>query len=1022
MKAADVVDQLGYNSGNWLTPERSEPAPPHLWHLSQQDYVLGSYVFKTSPNTDSILPVRPAVHVATAVDERDARKIHREMWNLSTAPFLLLILPNQVRVYSGFKFDSTAPSECIVTANLTAADISRKLHEFYASEIDSGRIWRTQAQNLSPERRVDQCLLRNLKQLGDHLVDTEGLDTSVAHALIGKYIYIKYLVDRGILSRRWLRDHRISLDEVLGRDASLKGLRLLIEALEHRFNGRIFPLDFDESSVPDDAAVAYVASVFRGDDAISGQLALDFQAYDFSFIPVETLSSIYEQFLRREGKGKEKGAVYTREFLADYVLCELNSVKPLQRGMKVLDAACGSGVFLVLAYRRLIELELGKRRRRFLPPERLGQILKDSIFGVEVILDACYVTEFSLILTLLSYVDPPDLDKNESFQFPDLHNKNIFNCDFFDDSSIFWKRQQKFNWIVGNPSWSKLHAETAADEQPNAWNWIKKNEELKPIGKYSLSEAFSWRVTDVLAEQGHSGLLLHGTSLFNRSSVAYRREFFKQHEVSRITNFANLAYILFKGRSDAPAASVIYSKTRSNREKPPIIHYGPFVANQIFFRQNGQDDVKKQAWAIVIYEDEIQTVDPCEAESGDAAVWKLALWGTYRDTKAVAQFKHLFPHSLKALAKERGWKIEEGLDLRNVIEERQKGEDAEEIQYLKELEKLRLLNADLMSGKFFMTVPSEALVPISKNDRYVRVRSGKAGLTVATAPHIFWSVSSAAYSDVDFVLRNPQVGISAPPSDSDYLRALSAFLNSSFGQYLLFFEAASWGVDRSKFAKNEAMPVHVPSLSIEQVRELASVHRQLADLHAPEPQRSFLDESDDGKKALSPEVKTRLTNEVARILRIPEHLRVLAKDFTDVRYQLLKGKTTGTAAKPTSIKNLSDYAKHLTKALDAFAKKHHKVTVVKYVDFVHCTVQITRSQQPFKPVIQSGNNTEAALGKLWLEMGQGFSQWVYVQRSLRCFMGNKLHLLKSSRLIDWTETQAIMDADDIIAEVLTNSD
>jgi hypothetical protein len=238
----------------------------------------------------------------------------------------------------------------------------------------------------------------------------------------------------------------------------------------------------------------------------------------------------------------------------------------------------------------------------------------------------------------------------------------------------------------------------------------------------------------------------------------------------------------------------------------------------------------------------------------------------------------------------------------------------------------------------------------------------------------------------------------------------------------LFFEAASWGVDRSKFAKNEAMPVHVPSLSIEQVRELASVHRQLADLHAPEPQRSFLDESDDGKKALSPEVKTRLTNEVARILRIPEHLRVLAKDFTDVRYQLLKGKTTGTAAKPTSIKNLSDYAKHLTKALDAFAKKHHKVTVVKYVDFVHCTVQITRSQQPFKPVIQSGNNTEAALGKLWLEMGQGFSQWVYVQRSLRCFMGNKLHLLKSSRLIDWTETQAIMDADDIIAEVLTNSD
>jgi len=241
-----------------------------------------------------------------------------------------------------------------------------------------------------------------------------------------------------------------------------------------------------------------------------------------------------------------------------------------------------------------------------------------------------------------------------------------------------------------------------------------------------------------------------------------------------------------------------------------------------------------------------------------------ALWGTYRDAKAIAQFKRLFPQPLNSVADQREWKFKEGLDLRNIVEERKKGDEAEELEYVKELENLKLLNVESMSGGFYMTVPPDALAPIAKNDRYVRKRGGKAGLAVARAPHLFWSITSAAYSDLDFVLPNPQVALSAPRGDADYLRALSAYLNSSFGQYLLFFECASWGNDRSKFAKNDAAPVHIPNFSDQQITELASLHRQLADLHAQDPQGSLFKEGDEKKKVLAPEIRVRLTNEVAK--------------------------------------------------------------------------------------------------------------------------------------------------------------
>jgi type I restriction-modification system DNA methylase subunit len=93
------------------------------------------------------------------------------------------------------------------------------------------------------------------------------------------------------------------------------------------------------------------------------------------------------------------------------MLAELAERRPLQRGMRVLDPACGSGAFLVQCYRRLIE-------REFPPgttpqPAALRELLVKHIYGVDVEEDACNVAELSLILTLLDYVEPPDLEDHK---------------------------------------------------------------------------------------------------------------------------------------------------------------------------------------------------------------------------------------------------------------------------------------------------------------------------------------------------------------------------------------------------------------------------------------------------------------------------------------------------------------------------------------------------------------------------------------------------------------------------------
>ncbi|MDQ2731389.1 MAG: hypothetical protein M3Y56_07005, partial [Armatimonadota bacterium] len=621
---------------------------------------------------------------------------------------------------------------------------------------------------------------------------------------------------------------------------------------------------------------------------------------------------------------------------------------------------------------------------------------------------------------------------------------NIFEADFFDNESQFWLQKRRFDWVVGNPPWLALNTAIERKDQKYAWKWIsdKNNAKERPVGNNSLSEAFTWRAVDVLDSGGFVSLLVHATSLFNNASTHYRRKFFVEYSVRRITNFSNLAYILFARRSqietaldesedrpgaEAPGATIVYTKNENDQQKPPIIHYGPFVINQLHGRAEIAGGMKKPAWAITMYEDEVQSVDPLEAETGDMLTWKLALWGTYRDQTAIERLGHLFRLRITDLEQNRGWVLGEGSQLRTEyvpalgLDQEALAQKRRRTKSVPNLSNTKRLNVKSMRGGYFLTVAENGntLQDIPENEYHIRVHGGEKGMEVAKAPHLYWSHRYAAYSDTNFVIPPRRIGLAALPGDAEYLRAICTYLNSSVACYLLFFHSGSWGVDRSRLSPAGCRRLPLPALSEEQITILAELHRNLSNAVAPKLEVSLFNQSQQAAPMTSVEVVRRIDSVIQSVLHIPDHLVVLAQDFMRVRYQLNKGKKSGIPAQSPSSADLGSYAKYLRDSLDAFAGTHHRVKVVKGSQFITCTVEITRSAEPFEPIVEaSKNDVPEESKKLWEDLNQSFSQWVYIQRGLRIMDGKQFHIWKTPRLIDWTKTQALLDSDDIIAEVL----
>jgi type I restriction-modification system DNA methylase subunit len=76
----------------------------------------------------------------------------------------------------------------------------------------------------------------------------------------------------------------------------------------------------------------------------------------------------------QENKKKKKvshGTHYTPATLVEFLLMKVLTVDKLKTSPRVIDPACGSGIFLVEAFRRIVRFELYKKKNKQLSFDRL---------------------------------------------------------------------------------------------------------------------------------------------------------------------------------------------------------------------------------------------------------------------------------------------------------------------------------------------------------------------------------------------------------------------------------------------------------------------------------------------------------------------------------------------------------------------------------------------------------------------------------------------------------------------------
>jgi hypothetical protein len=964
-----IVDVLQYkDSPNFVrADELSQDIDFGFLYRRASQYcgLEGAYLLRSSNGPTAGTPI---VYVCRANSEEEARVIHKRVWNQDLVPFLLVTSPRTLRVYSGFRFDPDEAAKDDLNAGALRhfEDLNRvalELQSFRAEAIDTGRFWGEWASEVTPDKRVDWRLLSNLRDLETSLADTGLTERTLIHGVIGKFVYLRYLRDREILSDRKLQGWGFDAEHVLGRSLQLEAFEQLLSKLDEWLNGSVFPLTRDQLRTLGEDRLRTVAGVFRG-DAASGQMALEFANYDFSFIPIETLSVIYEQFLHAPdphtgiSRGKQEGAYYTPVPVVNFMLDRLEMRRPLQPGMRILDASCGSGVFLVQSYRRLIEQAIHTSDGQPPRPAELRSILTDHFFGIDTDIDACQIAELSLVLTLLDYVKPPDLESPQvrRFRLPSLRGHNIFHQTAF--SNLPDSAPQSFDWVVGNPPWKILKPKSAEAADPGLTKWIHENRKRRPTGRRQLAEMFAWRSYELLAPNGAASLLLPAMTLFKHDSKQFRKRFFTESTVWEIANFANLVRVLFAGRSTVPAAAFFFERTTRDEEQPDIEVYAPFLANQpaLYDAQSGQK--QKEAWNILVNASETRSLRYKEALSGDAVHWKLASWGSYLDRQLLERVSKKFGN-LGSLDKRGVITLTEGFQLRN-----------------------------------------SALGGVYRADYH---------------PELIGKRFSV-YEDEFLVIPPRQIGVGAAADKSALLKAIALYLNSDFARYYQFFYSPQPGIQKTISTTRDvgAIPIPFDETSgsllqpwVELFEQIAAENRERDDFSA------------------SPLVRT--LNELASdALLLTEHDRALVHDLVHIKMDLTRGKVGRRAIATPDRDQVREYALALRDELDSFLGDdlsfRHRVRIAVGDDAGAVEILVvgnTRNQQPVSVESASPQlSVELALARA--NARQEAAQWFYFDRNLRIYNVAFTYVCKPMQRMHWTRTQALLDAGEIIADSLAS--
>lgn len=272
----------------------------------------------------------------------------------------------------------------------------------------------------------------------------------------------------------------------------LSALKTLFDRANEKYNSGLF----DNKDFPSDINID--EKVLK---KIISELYYPLCPYQWKVLPVEILGNIYEKFLGseivfRNVKGghtaqveekpeikKAGGVYYTPQYIVKYIVENtlgerLKTFKPGD-SLTVCDPACGSGSFLIGAYKYLLNWHLEyyeKDRKKYLKKGILAEtakginlsvdekkrILTSHIFGVDIDAQAVEVTKLSLFLQML---EEEGKGLNDLFRGSDLtvlpslydniqSGNSLIGSDFYNDKLELWE-DEELRYKINTFDWEK---------------------------------------------------------------------------------------------------------------------------------------------------------------------------------------------------------------------------------------------------------------------------------------------------------------------------------------------------------------------------------------------------------------------------------------------------------------------------------------------------------------------------------------------------------------------------------------
>ena len=414
---------------------------------------------------------------------------------------------------------------------------------------------------------VDKKILDDMKRWREILAKdiyknhpdmTEAQLKDNVQRILDRIIFIRSCEDRGLTYGEKLQEMALQRRDDIG-PAFIPTLKALFRRYDRDFDSELF----DEHPC-EDLAIDFV---------VLKEIILEtYDPYLFGVIGVEVLGNIYEQYLGFVPRLTEKrvkyepkpevrkagGIFYTPEYIVDYIVKNtlgrfLAERKPKEiKGLRILDPACGSGSFLIRAFKELeqnyqhLKKEAWEKRQNALAKVYEDQVqfsfdegsqesrwelnvfdkrklVLDHLFGVDLDEQAVEVTRLSLMLKMLDGehgIIPgravlPTLDHNikcgNSLISGDvLKLQSFFEEDWIKTKEFDWKarfrkivvEEKGFDIIIGNPPYVRI--QTLPKDHVGFFN----ENYVSATGNYDIYALFVERGLQLLKPGGILGFIL----------------------------------------------------------------------------------------------------------------------------------------------------------------------------------------------------------------------------------------------------------------------------------------------------------------------------------------------------------------------------------------------------------------------------------------------------------------------------------------------------------------------------------